>query len=171
MSHEVTTLPVKPLLTSFLDARRDGLTRRAARFYAEVIDLLCEYLDSFGIDTIDLRVEPGSRPKLPWLGSTVDVDTLLEFIDDFGEDFLVNTVAADRTFLRVSEAALRDLHRWLRGKRIPPRDTLPPGPRAGRPARRPPHTPPIGRARAVGPRLPRNERTAALTRLDPFRVG
>ncbi len=203
MSREATTRPVTTLLTRFFSTREDKLTRRAARLHGEVLDHLREYLENLGIDQVDLEpVDPrgDTVPGIPWLSSSVDVETLVALLDDFQEDYLVHHVNAERTFLRVADAALRNLTRWLRSQTMPtqPRravkrpgreptaayPVIPQGcfahanePRAAAPRKRSrhPHTPP----RYVAPRAAPTqayaavgpEQTGTMWRLDPFRAG
>ncbi len=122
MSREATIRPLSTLLVRFFATREDKLTRRAARLHREVLDHLCEYLENLGIDQVDLEpADPrgDTVPGIPWLGSCVDVETMIALLDDFQEDYLVHNVNAERTFLRVADAALRNLTRWLRSQTMP----------------------------------------------------
>ncbi|MCB9751601.1 MAG: hypothetical protein H6713_16630 [Myxococcales bacterium] len=201
MSREATIHALSSLFARFFDARRGSLTRRAARLHAEVLDHLREYLDTLGIRQVDLKpVDPSgdTLPGIPWLGQSVDVDTLIALFDDFQEDYLVHNVNAERTFLRVADVTLRGLSRWLRCQRTPTQPTrvvrsereptaaypvIPrgcfahahdPAPAPRRRARAP-HTPP----RLVAPRAAPTqayatvsaEQTGTMWRLDPFRAG
>lgn len=118
-----TEVPVRPFLSRFLETRRGHLTRRASRIYADVFEILGEYLEDLAITEFDLLVpDPDASQSgfsmARWLGGGIDVESFSELILDFQEEHLARTLECDRVFLRVSEVALRDLVRWLRGKRV-----------------------------------------------------
>jgi len=118
-----TEVPVRPFLTRFLETRRGHLTRRASRIYADVFEILGEYLEDLAITEFDLLAPDPDAPQsgfsmARWLGGGIDIESFSELVLDFQEDHLVRALECDRVFLRVSEVALRDLMRWLRGKRV-----------------------------------------------------
>lgn len=118
-----TEVPVRPFLTRFLETRRGHLTRRAGRIYADVFELLGEYLEDLAITEFDLLMPDPDAPQFGfsmarWLGGGIDIESFSELLIDFQEEHLAGALECDRVFLRVSEVALRDLVRWLRGKRV-----------------------------------------------------
>lgn len=100
---DLSAIAISQMFDDFLEAKSDGLTRRTARKYAEVLALLEEFLEDHGITAIEL----GSQ------GASVLRDTL-ELIEEFNDEYLVRTIDAERDFLRVASAASRDLSRWLK---------------------------------------------------------
>ncbi len=118
-----TEAPVRPFLTRFLQTRRGHLTRRASRIYADVFEILAEYLEELAITEFNLLAPDPDAPEVGfsmarWLGGGIDIESFAELVLDFQEEHLAHKLGCDRVFLRVSEVALRDLVRWLRGKRV-----------------------------------------------------
>ncbi|MCA9634909.1 MAG: hypothetical protein KC420_02635 [Myxococcales bacterium] len=105
MTQELTTITITKAFAEFMAAKGETLTRRALRNYSEVLDLLVEFLDDKGISSVEL-VAPRRG------GATIE--QMLGFIDDFNDDYLVNTVKAERDFLRNAGQVSRDLGRWLK---------------------------------------------------------
>ncbi len=118
-----TEVPVRPFLTRFLETRRGHLTRRASRIYADMLSILADYLEALAITEFNLLAPDPEAPETGfsmarWLGGGIDIESFGELVLDFQEEHLAGELACDRVFLRVSEVALRDLVRWLRGKRV-----------------------------------------------------
>jgi 16S rRNA G527 N7-methylase RsmG len=103
MTDTQNTITTSVAFEDFLKAKADGLTRRALRNYREVLDLLVEFLDDNGIETIT------EGPA-----GAAGIAEILELVDEFNDDYLVSTINAERDFLRTAGQVSRDLSRWLK---------------------------------------------------------
>jgi len=121
------SLPLDVVLARFLSARSSRLTARRARGYAELAGLLVEYLGRYRLQ--DLPCDPafGAVPgalDAELLGQLhreqrAAIDALLELADDFGDRYLVR-LGVERSTIRLCEAMIRELGRWLRTARLAP---------------------------------------------------
>ncbi len=121
------TLPLDVVLERFLAARGPGLTPRRARGYAELAQLLVEYLGRYRLRELPCDPAFGAVPgaiDAEILGQLhrdqrAAVDALLELADDFGDRYLA-PLEVERSTIRLSEVMIRDLGRWLRTVRLAP---------------------------------------------------
>ncbi len=121
------TLPLDVVFERFLAARGPGLTPRRARGYAELVQLLAEYLGRYRLRELPCDPAFGAVPgtlDAEVLGQLhrdqrAAIDALLELADDFGDRYLA-PLEVERSTIRLSEVMIRDLGRWLRTVRLAP---------------------------------------------------
>ena len=96
-------LELAPFLSWFVANHGRSLSPRAQRTLAELIEVLSEYLEDQGIDSIG----PSTR------GGTVSLSTGLHWIDVFEREEMFDAVDGERAKLRVADSAIRALSRQL----------------------------------------------------------
>ncbi|MEZ4382971.1 MAG: hypothetical protein R3A79_16715 [Nannocystaceae bacterium] len=120
-------LPVAVVLERFLAARGPTMTARRVREYAELGEQLGEYLARYRLTSLPcdpaFGVAPGSLDATALdqahREQRAAIDGFLELADDFGDRYLSHQGVERRT-LRLAEALIRDLGRWLRTTRLAP---------------------------------------------------
>ena len=118
---------IDEVLERFLAARTPPRTARRARAYVALMDDFKEYLARYRLR--ELPCDPASCADRETLGAEllgqlhreqgVAIDAFLEIADDFGDRYLCG-FGVDRATLRIAEAMVRDLGRWLRTTRLLP---------------------------------------------------
>ncbi len=118
---------IDEVLGRFLAARAPARTARRARAYVALMDDFKEYLDRYRLR--ELPCDPASAADREVLGADLlgqlhreqraAIDAFLEIADDFGDRYLCG-LGVDRATLRIAEAMVRDLGRWLRTARLMP---------------------------------------------------
>ncbi len=151
-------LPLDLVLARFLSARSPSLTPRRARGYAELAELLVEYLGRYRLRELPCDPAFGAVPgtiDAELLGQLhrdqrAAIDALLELADDFGDRYLA-PLDVERSTIRLSEVMIRELGRWLRTVRLAP---------VAAERGRAPHLSLVKQADAAAPKARRGRRSA-----------
>lgn len=120
------SVAIDEVLGRFLAARAQAHTARRARAYAALMDDLKDYLGRYRLRELPCDPASGSHRVLQaeLLGQLhreqrAAIDAFLEIADDFGDGYLCE-LGVDRATLRLAEAMVRELGRWLRTVRLVP---------------------------------------------------
>ncbi len=123
------SVAIDEVLGRFLAARAQAHTARRARAYAALMDDLKDYLGRYRLRELPCDPASGSHRVLEaeLLGQLhreqrAAIDAFLEIADDFGDSYLCD-LGVDRATLRLAEAMVRELGRWLRTARLVPSES------------------------------------------------
>ncbi len=128
MRHLLPILPLPDLFDRFLAARHVNLTPRTYRAYTEILDDLTAFLRArriTGVPCDPAYGVPSLTSEAERLGQLhreqrAALDAFVEVTDDFAERHVVANVGAEREYVRLAQAMIRDLARWLRTSRLAP---------------------------------------------------
>ncbi|MCA9690297.1 MAG: hypothetical protein R3A51_19880 [Nannocystaceae bacterium] len=114
MGQQAHIRSIRETLQQFLQQRNADLNKRTRKNYEEVLELVEEYFDELHVRAIDLR----TTPEGPLGSGVITIGKMLEHLDDFEDAYLIGRIGAERDFVRVAAFVVRDLTRWVRGRRL-----------------------------------------------------